>query len=367
MVWSGLSERHHQRRADLARQIQEQRVVTMRATTIGAALLLLVSLSGTVGAYAAELFVSADGSGDYPTIQAALDASAGGDEVVLGDGVFTEDGNRDVEIPSHEITIRSASGDPARTIIDCEGSAADPHVGMWSFPWGGEFEPLSLIGISITGAYDTDDVVGALAVANRPGTLRSCWFYGNVSERFETIIWMAGSITMDRCVIAGNVSRDGVSLIDAQGHLVDTTIATHDGLALLITTGALAPTSRRATPVLIERCVIWNPCNERAVWVTGSGVQAQFRQSVLDVDAVSVSWGALVTYLDEPLGEDPRFCDPINCTSLPGGPGGYDVALGSPCLPENNPWGVSIGGLGLGCAASPVETLSWSKLKARHR
>jgi hypothetical protein len=339
----------------------------MRATTIGAALVLLASLSGAGDAYAAELFVSADGSGDYPTIQAALDASVGGDEVVLGDGVFTGDGNRDIELPSHEITIRSDSGDPARTIIDCEGSAADPHFGMWSFPRV-EFEPLSLIGVSITGAYNTDGDVGAVAVSERPGTLRSCWFYGNVSERLGMIYWVAGSITMDRCVVAGNVSTEGVSLIDTPGHLVDTTIATHDGWALVIATGALAPTSRRAASVLIERCAIWNPCEEWAVWVTGSdGVRANFRHCVLDVDAVAVSWGALVTYLDEPLGEDPRFCDPVNCTSLPGGPGGYDVALGSPCLPENNPWGVSIGGLGLGCAASPVERLSWSELKARHR
>jgi hypothetical protein len=365
MVGSGLSERHHQRRADLARQIQEQRVVTMRATTIGAALLLLVSLSGTVGAYAAELFVSADGSGDYPTIQAALDASVGGDEVVLGDGVFTGDGNRDIELPSHEITIRSDSGDPARTIIDCEGSAADRHFGMVSIQ--ATFEPLTLVGVSITGVYILAPGGGAVAVSERPGTLRACWFYGNVSERSGAVHWNFGSLTMDRCVVAGNVAADGVSLIDTQGHLVDTTIATHDGWALVITTGAVAPTSRRASSVLIERCVIWNACETFTVLMGGHAVSMEVRQSILDVDTVWIAEGGTVTYLDEPLGEDPRFCDPINCTSLPGGPGGYDVALGSPCLPENNPWGVSIGGLGLGCAASPVESLSWSKLKARHR
>jgi hypothetical protein len=339
-------------------------VITMRATTIGAALVLLVSLTGAGDAYAAELFVSADGSGDYPTIQAALDASVGGDEVVLGDGVFTGDGNRDIEIPSHEITVRSDSGDPARTIIDCEGSAADPHFGMVSIH--ATFEPLTLVGVSITGVHSLEPWE-TVAVYDRPGTLRACWFYGNVSERSGAVHWEASSITMDRCVVAGNVAESGVSLIDTQGHLVDTTIATHDGWALLITTSALASTSRRAASVLIERCAIWNPCETFTVLMGGHAVFMEVRQCILDVDTVWIAEGGTVTYLDEPLGEDPRFCDPINCTSLPGGPGGYDVALGSPCLPENNPWGVSIGGLGLGCAASPVESLTWSELKARHR
>jgi hypothetical protein len=284
--------------------------------------------------------------------------------VVLGDGVFTGDGNRDIELPSHEITIRSDSGDPARTIIDCEGSAADRHFGMVSIQ--ATFEPLTLVGVSITGVYILAPGGGAVAVSERPGTLRACWFYGNVSERTGAVHWEAGSITMDRCMVAGNVAEFGVNLLDTQGHLVDTTIATHDGLALLITTGAVAPTSRRATSVLIERCAIWNPCGSFAMDVGGWGVTAQVRQCVLDVDAVISDEGS-VTYLDEPLDEDPRFCDPVNCMTLPGGPGGYDVALGSPCLPENNPWGVSIGGLGLGCAASPVESLSWSRLKARHQ
>lgn len=60
------------------------------------------------------------GTGDYPTIQAAVNACVNGDIIQLTDGTFTGVGNRDIRFNGRSLTVRSQSGDPTRTIIDCE-------------------------------------------------------------------------------------------------------------------------------------------------------------------------------------------------------------------------------------------------------
>jgi len=59
--------------------------------------------------------------GDYPAIQAAVDAAMYGDEVVLADGVFTGEGNYNVDMLGKTITVRSQSGDPNACVIDVPG------------------------------------------------------------------------------------------------------------------------------------------------------------------------------------------------------------------------------------------------------
>ena len=50
---------------------------------------------------AATYVVTADGSGDFPTIQAAISAAINGDVIELTDGTFTGEGNRDIEFGDH--------------------------------------------------------------------------------------------------------------------------------------------------------------------------------------------------------------------------------------------------------------------------
>ncbi len=57
---------------------------------------------------------------EYATIQAAIDASVDGDVVEIDDGTYTGTGNKDLDFVGKAITVRSASGDPALCIIDCE-------------------------------------------------------------------------------------------------------------------------------------------------------------------------------------------------------------------------------------------------------
>ena len=73
--------------------------------------------------------VAPDGSGDYPTIQAAIDVSRDGDTIELTDGYFRGDGNRDLDYQGKAITIRSQSDNPSACVIDCEATEADPQFG----------------------------------------------------------------------------------------------------------------------------------------------------------------------------------------------------------------------------------------------
>ena len=75
------------------------------------------------GPAAGTILVNPDGSGDYPTIQAALDviSSSLGDTILLGDGVFTGPGNSALEAGQNNLYIRSVSGDPSACLIDAQG------------------------------------------------------------------------------------------------------------------------------------------------------------------------------------------------------------------------------------------------------
>jgi len=55
-----------------------------------------------------------------PSIQAAVDVAAGGDTVLLSDGVFRGAGNRDVHVTGKNLILRSQNG-PDSCVVDCQG------------------------------------------------------------------------------------------------------------------------------------------------------------------------------------------------------------------------------------------------------
>ena len=71
----------------------------------------------------------------YPSIQAAIDAAADGDTIILAPGTFRGDGNRDIDFKGKAVTLRSTNpNEPnivAATIIDCNGSEQEPHRGFY--------------------------------------------------------------------------------------------------------------------------------------------------------------------------------------------------------------------------------------------
>jgi hypothetical protein len=92
---------------------------------------------------------------EYNTIQAAIDAAKEFDTVVVAPGRYTGDGNRDLDYKGKAITVRSIDPtDPnivAATIVDCNGTADDPHRGFYFY--SGEDAESIIDGLTITSGY----------------------------------------------------------------------------------------------------------------------------------------------------------------------------------------------------------------------
>jgi len=87
--------------------------------------LALALLALATAAPAKTIRVDPDGNGDFPTIQAAIDAAQSGDTIVLEEGVYTGAGNRDIRFAPKTLTLSSRDPDSpavvANTILDGAG------------------------------------------------------------------------------------------------------------------------------------------------------------------------------------------------------------------------------------------------------
>jgi predicted outer membrane repeat protein len=154
--------------------------------------------------------VRPDGMGDLPTIQAAVDAAANGDVIELTDGTFIGPGNRNVFIEGKILTIRSQSGDPHSSIIDCEAATRGfIYVSGGGNPVGGSLE-----GITIRNGSSPDFGGGVFFADVANVTVRSCIFSGNTSTGNGGAVMVDGCsfAMMIECTFIGNSSGAGGAL-----------------------------------------------------------------------------------------------------------------------------------------------------------
>jgi hypothetical protein len=173
---------------------------------------------------------------DYPTIQAAIDAAVEGDVIVIADGIYTGDGNRDIDFLGKAITVRSENG-PENCVIDCEGSEVEPHRGFYLFR--AEKQDSVIDGLTIINGYsDSSNNTGGSAIcclASSP-LIRNCILrdnytalsggavYGwqsdmliensviedNVSENSGGGLYFSGkTLTLKKCIFQNNISETG--------------------------------------------------------------------------------------------------------------------------------------------------------------
>ena len=165
-------------------------------------LLNLVILLVTVASAPAATRLVPD---EYATIQAAIDAAADGDVVIIAPDTYTGDGNRDIDFLGKAVTVRSIDpNDPniiAATIINCNGTEAEPHRGFYFH--SGEDCNSVVSGFTITNGY-ANRGGGIYCVSSNP-TLIKCIFSGN-SSRYDGggVYNYASSPTISNCTFSKN-------------------------------------------------------------------------------------------------------------------------------------------------------------------
>jgi parallel beta-helix repeat protein len=156
--------------------------------------------------------VNPEGTGDYPTIQAAIDAAVDGDAVELTDGTFTGTGNHDIDFAGKAITVRSVGRDPQHCIIDCENSGRGFHF------HSGEGSGSVVEGVTITNGdaplSGVDEKGGAILCADGSSpTVSHCRLVGNWAYLGAGIACTdVSSPTISDCSIASNAAETGCGI-----------------------------------------------------------------------------------------------------------------------------------------------------------
>jgi hypothetical protein len=175
-----------------------------------------LALVGSAGA--TTYVVRPDGSGDFPTIQAAIDACSPGDGIELADGTFTGSGNRDLDYVGKALTIRSQSGNASACVIDCQGSSGEPHRGAYFH--SGENASSVLAEVTITGGYAgaPDNVGGGvLCWSNSAPRLTGCVISGNEAVSGGGLESYDSAPTLDECVFSDNRATIGGGMATVAG------------------------------------------------------------------------------------------------------------------------------------------------------
>jgi hypothetical protein len=172
------------------------------------ATLALVSAFASASSHAETYDVRPDGTGDFPTIQAAIDAAQDGDVIELANGSFTGDGNWDLSFRGKAITVRSKSGDPNLCRIHLQGT---PHRGF--IFESGEGSESFLSGIKIGYSYEVDGPGGGILCRfGSSPTVQNCVIYScNAKYGYPgggvSCSW--SSPTFSECTFTGNSGTSG--------------------------------------------------------------------------------------------------------------------------------------------------------------
>lgn len=224
---------------------------------------------GILSVSEAQIFVPAD----FETIQEAVDAAAGGDTVIVADGIYRGAGNRNIDFRGKSITVRSERG-PEACVIDCEGSENVKRRGFYLH--GGETHDSVIDGFTIINGSGRDLEYpggsgpggGAIACVNSAATIRNCAFKGNFAWHGGGIFTYRANVIIEGCDFYENLCKiDGAAICCWESVAlitdcrVENNTARHGGAIYAWGAGAVTT---------IERCDVIGNVGE--MWAGGIGL-----------------------------------------------------------------------------------------------
>jgi hypothetical protein len=172
-----------------------------------AGLVIASALLAAGGAGASTYLVLPDGSGDTPSIEAALRLAVSGDVIELGDGVFTGLGNTALDFGGKQLTLRSRSGNAAACVVDA--GAGPAATGRALSLVTGEGAGTAIQGIGFRGGYLADADGAALLLVGSSARIRGCRFSGNSAREGGAVFVAGGAPRFEACTFVGNAAGIG--------------------------------------------------------------------------------------------------------------------------------------------------------------
>ncbi len=179
-------------------------------------------------------------TGPKATIQAGIDAASDGNTVMIADGIYKGDGNRDLDFNNMAITVCSLNGAES-CIIDCNGTDTEPHRGFW---FGSGEDANSIIdGLTIKNGY-TDNGGGIYCEPNSTPTIMNCIIRKCQAESDGGGIYGCDGI-INNCTVRDCFSiYDGGGLSECNGQISNCNIfgnrADFDGAGLAYCNGTIS-------------------------------------------------------------------------------------------------------------------------------
>lgn len=212
-------------------------------------LLAVLSVLIAVPVSAAHYHLKADGTGDYATIQAAVNAATSGDTIICADGTYTGAGNDGIDFGGKNLILKSENNQPKNCVIDCSldrgfyfhsGETASSIVQGFTIEGGGDtngggicIENSSPVifncvihscqasgsggGIYVTGASANPSILNCLIIQNEAlgdgggirfyysnGEARNCSMVYNTGDEGGGVSFQGADADVVNCIIWGN-------------------------------------------------------------------------------------------------------------------------------------------------------------------
>ena len=289
----------------------------------------------------------------HPTIQAGIDAAVDGDTVLVADGTYIGEGNKNLDFNGRAITVKSENGS-ATTIIDCEDS------GSGFFFHNGEGHDSVVSGITIINGQALNG--GGISCDSASPTISNCVIQENsATSRGGGIYCYLASPIIDNCTIIDNEARQGggICIFDGSPEIKNCTISGNNDSGIYIY-------GRTASPH-ITNCII--SANSEDIG-GGGGIDCRYASPTIShctINNNTASVGGGGIYFDECSGSITNSSINDNSAGASSGGGIYiwrGSSVISGCTINGNSTRVNGGGICLSESSAVITNCIISNNKA---